>query len=223
LSDRIRNQLIQRGFLEYGDAQNLQKCIEWDLQRQALLDDRGDDIDRDRNPDLRLHGVLGGPVKRLDSKVLLDPTEEQLDLPTELVDLSDSQSGKREVIRQEDQIATVVSIVKANATKAFGVASVGIEPVEDDGLIAAKIRRSIHGMRGEAMATQVRLRSDDEEGLALMQSKEAAVMNVAAVEDIEAAGLGDELVQDPHVMSFSIGNMDKRRDRTSKNREAYGA
>jgi hypothetical protein len=81
----IGNQLIQWGFLEHRDAQNLQKRVEGNLQRQPLLNDRGEDVNRDGNPDLRLHCVLGSPVKRLDPKVLLDPTKEQLDLPAELI------------------------------------------------------------------------------------------------------------------------------------------
>jgi len=36
------------------------------------------------NPDLGLDGILGGPTKCFDAKVLLDPFEENLDLPTTL-------------------------------------------------------------------------------------------------------------------------------------------
>ena len=39
-------------------------------------------IDRDRDPDLSPQGVLGSAVEILDAQVLLDPFEEQLDLPT---------------------------------------------------------------------------------------------------------------------------------------------
>jgi len=36
------------------------------------------------NPDLGLDGIFGGPIKRFDTKVLLDLFEENLDLPTTL-------------------------------------------------------------------------------------------------------------------------------------------
>jgi len=43
---------------------------------QPFLDDGHQHIDADRNPDLRLHGILAGAVERFDSQVLLDPLEE---------------------------------------------------------------------------------------------------------------------------------------------------
>jgi len=50
---------------------------------------------------LRLHGVLAGTVKLLDPQVLLDPLEEQLDLPTRLVDAGDGQRREREIVGQK--------------------------------------------------------------------------------------------------------------------------
>ena len=44
-------------------------------------------VDSDCNPDLGLDGILGGPIKRFDTKVLLDPFEEDLDLPATLKQL----------------------------------------------------------------------------------------------------------------------------------------
>ena len=41
------------------------------------------------NPDLGLDGILGGAIKGLDTKVLLDPFEEDLDLPATLKQLGD--------------------------------------------------------------------------------------------------------------------------------------
>ena len=63
---------------------------------------------------------------------------------------------------------------------------------------------------------QVRLGPEDKERLVLMKSEEAAIIDVGAVEDIKAAGLGDEIVQDPHIVRFSICNLDKRGDRASQ-------
>jgi len=135
LSRKIGNQLIQRGFLEHRDAQNLQKSVERDRQRQSFLDDRREDVNRDGNPDLCLHGVFGGPIECLDSEVLLDPAKEQLDLPAEVVKQSDGQSGQSEVVRQERQIAAVIPVVKPDAAEAFGERLLSIEPGEDDRLI----------------------------------------------------------------------------------------
>ena len=45
--------------------------------------------DAERGPDLGEHGVLGDAEKALQLEVLLDPLEEQLDLPTAFVDVGD--------------------------------------------------------------------------------------------------------------------------------------
>lgn len=132
---RFDNQLIQWGFLEYGDAQNLQKSVKRDRQRQSFFDDCREDVNRDGNPNLCLHGVFGGPVECLDPEVLFDPSEEELDLPAELIKQRDRQSGKGKVVRQERQIAAVVPVVKPDATEAFGKRLLCIESGQDYRLI----------------------------------------------------------------------------------------
>ena len=57
------------------------------LKMQTFFCNGDQHIGANRNPDLRLHGVLAGAQKRLDAQVLLDPFEEQLDLPTLPVEL----------------------------------------------------------------------------------------------------------------------------------------
>lgn len=49
--------------------------------------------DGDGAPDLRLHCVLARAQELLDPQMLLDPFEEQLDLPTILVKSGDGQCG----------------------------------------------------------------------------------------------------------------------------------
>ena len=50
------------------------------LQRQPLLEDGHEHVDRHRNPDLSFDRVLAISVKGLDSEVLLDPFEELNDI-----------------------------------------------------------------------------------------------------------------------------------------------
>jgi hypothetical protein len=216
LSGGIRKQLIQRSFLEHRNAQNLQKSVKRDLERQALLDDRGEDVDRDGDPDLSLNGVLRSPIERLDPKVLLDPSEEQFDLPAEFIKQSDGQCGQSEVVRQERQVAIVVPVVVPYAAESFRESFVGIEAGQDDRLIATQVHGLIHRTREESMTSQVRLGSNDKERLALMKSKETSEIEITAVEDVKAAGLRNEIVQNPHIVRFPICNLDKRRDRASQ-------
>src|SRR5688500_19613398 len=56
--------------------------------RESLRDSRA----------LGLHGVLAGADEMLDAQMLFDPLEEQLHLPTALVQRTDSQGRKRRFI-----------------------------------------------------------------------------------------------------------------------------
>jgi hypothetical protein len=49
-------------------------------------------------PDLGLDGIVACAVENFDSKMLFDPFEEQFDLPSGLIKLSDSQSGQCKVV-----------------------------------------------------------------------------------------------------------------------------
>src|SRR3970040_2673687 len=100
----VRKYLDNRLFLEYGNAQNLENCVEAQVQVQVLPDDGDQDVDRDGDPHLRLHGVLRGPEERLDPELLLDPPEEELDLPALLVQQGDAFRGKGKLVGEEDQV-----------------------------------------------------------------------------------------------------------------------
>ena len=50
-------------------------------QMQTFLSNCDQHVGADCDPDLRLDLVLVGAIKRLDAQVLLDPFEEQFDLP----------------------------------------------------------------------------------------------------------------------------------------------
>ena len=90
------------GYLFEGShAENLQNSVETEVQTESLLDYGYKHIHRDRYPDLGLHRILRGTVKRFDSRVLLDPSEKQFDLPAAFVELRDGESRNDEAVRQE--------------------------------------------------------------------------------------------------------------------------
>ena len=205
--------MIQRDFLERRYAQNLQKSVERTLEDKPLLDDGGKHIDRDRNPDLRLHCILRRPIKRLDPQVLLDPAEEELHAPAAFIQSRDGQRRKDKIIGQKGQIAAVIPVVEPDAAKPVGVGVVGIKARKHNRLITGQICGPIDGPGVEPAALKIRLGADDEESLALMKNVETSEIEIAAVEDIETAGLGNQIVQDADIMDFSFCDLDKRRDR----------
>ena len=61
--------------------------MEGGVEAQLLLDDGDQDVGSHGAPDLRFHGVLAGAEEAFDAQVLLDPLEEQFDLPTTAIEL----------------------------------------------------------------------------------------------------------------------------------------
>ena len=73
-------------FLEEGRRKDLQNCVRGMMQLESFFGDDDEDIHGDGDPDLGLHGIGRSTEEALDAKVLLDPFEEEFDLPTLSID-----------------------------------------------------------------------------------------------------------------------------------------
>ena len=89
-----RKDLVYRGFLKKRDTQDLQDFVQRMFQIQFLANDDHEDVDANRNRDLRLHGVPRSPIERLDPQMLLDPSKERFDLPATSVNVRNCQCGQ---------------------------------------------------------------------------------------------------------------------------------
>ena len=79
---------------------------------EPLLDDSDEHASGDGDPDLGLDRVLRGAEERLDPQMLLDPFEEQFDLPPLTVELGDRQCRQGEVVGEEDQLLAGLGSLK---------------------------------------------------------------------------------------------------------------
>ena len=98
----------------------------------------------------------------------------------------------------------------------FGIVGFRFWAGQNDRLIRGQVHGFIDGPRTDPARLEIRLGPNDEERLALMKSEETPEIEITAVEDIKAAGLRNEIVQNPHVVRFSICDLDKRGDRASQ-------
>jgi hypothetical protein len=71
-------------------------------------------------PDLASHGVLAGGQKAFDAQALLDPFEEQLNLPATLVNRCNGQGRQCDIVVQKDHRLARLWIVEANAGRWSG-------------------------------------------------------------------------------------------------------
>ena len=125
--------------------------------------------------------------------MLLDPFEEQFDLPSALIKLCDGQRGQEEVVGQEHERFAGVCVVEFDAAQLLGISEPRVFAIEDDNLVAAQTRGFVHGMGIEPSKQGFGARSDDKEGRALVSVIEAAKIDVSAVHDIEGSGFGEPI------------------------------
>ena len=88
---------------------------------KLLFDDCDEHVGADGALDLRLPRILAGAQELLDPQMLLDPLEEQLDLPAVLVELGDHVCRLARVVGQKDQTLAAGRVVKAHPAQMFGM------------------------------------------------------------------------------------------------------
>jgi len=72
-------------------------------------------------PDLRLDSVLAISQEFLDSQVLFDPFEEQLDLPAAFVKCCNGQRWQRRIVCQENQLCARFRVFEPDSAQVLGV------------------------------------------------------------------------------------------------------
>ncbi len=173
----------------------------------ALLDDGNKDIDRDGDPDLCLHRIPGGSDECLGAEVLLDPLEEEFDLPAAAIQIGDAQSRQGELVGQEYQPLVGLRIDVRDATKRNRKPFVGIVATQDNHLTADQTGRSIHRMRIASLGFEVRLGARDEEAASLVQVIQPFGVEVASVHYVVGPGLRQQQVEHVDVVHLPVGDV----------------
>ena len=143
------------------------------LKMQAFFGDGNQHIGANGYPYLCLHRVLAGAKKHLDAKVLLDPLEEQLHLPTLPVQVGNHVWLQREVVGQKYQAFAFV-VFDYNAAQCCGVVRAGLVPRQHTRLIADhRCIDSVHRMRIAPLELGIALGAGHKESLGLVNHEEA--------------------------------------------------
>src|SRR3990172_1205066 len=154
---------------------------------EPLFDDRDQHVDRHRDPDLRLDRVLAGAEESLDTKMLLDPLEEQLDLPAQTIELRDRERGQGEVVGQEDEPLARFGIFECDSPQRRFEALARVKAGEHDRLVANQARVSVYGMRVPALRFEVGLGADDEEAAGVLESAQTLEVEIAPIHYVKTA------------------------------------
>ena len=201
--------LKKRGFLEQGEAEDLQNFVQASLDPQFLFDDRHQHVHADGNPDLCLHGIVRRAVESFDPQMLLDPFEKQFHLPATLVEPRDGQRRQCEVVGQEHKPSSVLDVVKRNATQRVGIQPRRLRAGQHNRLVAAQSGRLVDRAMSAARKVEIPFASRDEEGGSPCEAMQTHEIDVAAIHHVERAGFDRQLVEDRHIVHFPVRNMHK--------------
>ncbi len=175
---------------------------------EPLSDDSDQYVDRHSNPDLSCDGVFGSAVEGFDTQMLLDPSEEQLHLPTALIELGNSERGQEKIVGQKHQALLARSIVVPHSAKALGIAAFGNGIVERDDLIALQAGSLVDRLREEPLTIEASFGPSHEEGSRLVEPVESSKVEISAIHQVNSAGFPEELVEDVDFVDLATGDDD---------------
>ena len=205
---------MNRVFRKYIYADNLQHSAHALVDSEGLIENGYHQVCADGDPDLGLHCVFAQAVEGFDAKVLLDPLEEELDLPAGFVDLRDHDGVDLEVVGDEDQAFSGFRIQKAYSAQIATVEAFGFRSVETNRLIGSQSSGLVYRARFANVVFHVDLRPGHEERQSRMNPIETGEIDVSAIHYIECSSFEDDPVQGVDVVDFSLGDRHECRDRS---------
>jgi len=138
--------------------------------------------------------------------MLLDPSKEQLHLPTALIELGNGERGQEKIVGQKHQAFLARSIVVMDSPKAFGISAFGDGVVERDNLVASKAGSLVDRLREKALTIESFFGPSHKERSRLMHSVESLEIEISAIHQVNGAGFPEELVEDVDFVNLSAGD-----------------
>jgi len=212
---------MDRIFGEYINADHLQYAAHALIDSQGLIDFRAEgdtrshgdhEVNADHDPDLGLHRFLAQAEESFYSQVLLNPLEEELDLPAGLVDLGHDQHVDLEVVSGEDQKLSCLRIQEAYSAQVVGEVRLGPQSIEANRLVGPQAGGLVHGSRLPNVEAHVGLRSGDEGSLSPMNASQPIEIDVSTIHYVKGPCLESDPVLRVDFVDLPLGNNHKLGD-----------
>jgi hypothetical protein len=179
---------------------------------QTFLDDSDEDVSSDRDPYLRLDGILAGTQKGFDTQMLLDPFEEQFGLPALLVKCCDHLWLEREIVGQQGE-AFPGLVPDHDTPQRRRIILARLENRQYARLIAQDVARgSIDWMRIAPFELGIAFCSGNKEGVRHMQLVQPGKIQIAAIRQILRAGFDHQIVEDVDLVGLAVGDVNEAGD-----------
>jgi hypothetical protein len=139
------------------------------LEAKPFFEDGDQGVGGHGSPDLSFDGIGRGSKEPLYPQMLLDPLEEQFNLPSLMINRCHVERRKLEIIRQEDESFVDIGGIKADAAKQCREFPKGILPAEDNGLITSDTIGPINRVRTTATKLEIMLGTDNKVSRSVME------------------------------------------------------
>lgn len=163
-------------------------------------------------PNLDAKRVFAGAHETLHSQVLFQRLEEQLDLPTLLVDGGDRGRAEVEQVSEQDNLSLVIRIPNDYAAQRSGAIGLRLNARELNDLVGADvaIRRDVEFSLGREDG--IVLHAGDEEDAGQCPPAEERVVSVAAIHGHDGTGVQGEGVGQFDVAALGLGEQHVNRE-----------
>ena len=192
---------------EQGTAQDAHDLHDWALKPEVVLNDSDETVGDDGNMDLNTYRIVGLSPERLDLEVLLDPFEEQFDLPPVFIKEGDVLCSEIEVVRIVSECAMQVRSIVDDAPDLARILLFVLLFRKDDGLVTQDIVLSVKNVfASNDFIFRTLLLTDDKEGSGHSNLVKPGKVKVASVKDIARQRLVCEPVHGIDIMYVGIGD-----------------
>ena len=187
-------------------------------QAKAFLRNDEQKVVANGYPYLRVDGVLGGPVEGLDVKMLLNPLEEQLNLPPLAVQFCDGERvlyGK--VVRQEAIKLSGLKVFIHNESHRVWILPGGVIAGKSDCLIRKDSRSFVDRSGLDDLIDHVVFGTGDKVGSLLMKElMEFLKRDIAFVHQVEGPGFNRDLIHHHGIVDLAGRKQHEGGDRASQ-------
>jgi len=179
---------------------------------QIFPDDGHQYINGNFDPVLGFYRVIGSAVKGFDPKILFDPFEEEINMPSASVQFRDCDSRQFGVVSEEHQPAIFLRVMEGYSPQPIGI-NFGRQwslQVDDD--VTSQSHFGVHWM-AEAMAEiKVAFCADHKEGTGCGETVQAFKVQISTIHHIKRIGLDRQQVYSVHIVQFSLENINETRN-----------
>lgn len=201
-------QVPYRGLVRQHPADNSQDIEGRPLEFAFVLNDGYQAVCDNRNIDLYPHSILGVAPKGRDSEMLLYPSEEQLHLPSLLVQQGDIACLERKVVGQERERSLQFRSVVNDSPESTRILLLGLIARKAYRLVKQNVIRTVKQvLTFNNLIVEMRLLSDDKERVDDVDSVQSGKVIIPFVKDVECIRLIRNVIHRIHVMEFGFRDM----------------